>query len=74
MGVRESQLIEQLREDAEYYRRERKCRTLLGFIYDPDMRIPEPMRLEIACSGSEEEMQVRCVLGRADISGQRSSS
>src|SRR5579872_5087894 len=31
--VREPQLIEQLREDAEYYRRERKCRVLIAFLY-----------------------------------------
>jgi hypothetical protein len=57
-----AQLMEQLREDAEYYRRERKCRVLLGFIYDPEMRLPEPMKMESACSIVEDEMQVRCVV------------
>jgi hypothetical protein len=71
--VRVSQLIEQLREDADYYRRERKCRILIGFVYDPEMKTPEPMRWEGACAGTEEAMQVRCVLGRADVPGDRSS-
>jgi hypothetical protein len=69
---RVSQLIEQLREDADYYRRERKCRTLVGFVHDPEMKIPEPMRLENACAEAEEEIQVRCVLGRADVPGHHS--
>jgi hypothetical protein len=60
--VRVSQLAEQLQEDEAYYRRERKCRVLIGLVYDPEMRVPEPLRLETACSGTENEMQVRCVV------------
>ncbi len=61
--VRESQLIEQIREDAEYYRCAGKCRVLLEFVFDPEMRMMEPLKLESACSGAEEALQVRCVVG-----------
>jgi hypothetical protein len=60
--VRVTQLIEQLREDAEYYGRERKCRILMGLVYDPEMKVPEPTKLETACSGTEDAMQVRCIV------------
>jgi hypothetical protein len=59
--VRESLLIEQVREDAEYYRRERKCRILMAFLYDPEGVTREPHALEAACSGLGSEPEVRCV-------------
>jgi hypothetical protein len=60
--VRESQLIEQFREDVEYYRQERKCRILIAFLYDPEGVAREPHALEAACSGLGSEPEVRCVI------------
>jgi hypothetical protein len=53
---------EQLQEDAAYYRRERKCRTLLGFVYDPETSIREPHVFESACSSKEDDLDVRCIV------------
>jgi hypothetical protein len=58
-----SWIIEQLREDAAYYRQERKCRTLVAFVYDPEGVIHEPQHLQAACSELGDEFEVRCVVG-----------
>jgi hypothetical protein len=60
-GVREPQLAEQLREDADYWRT-RGCRTLVGFVYDPEGLLREPAVLETAWSVREEELEVRAVI------------
>jgi hypothetical protein len=59
--MRTAQLAEQFQEDALYYQRERKCRTLVEFIYDPKEVIREPHLLAEACSRMSEELEMRCV-------------
>ncbi len=54
-------LVEQVAEDAAYYRAERKCRTLLVFVYDPEASLREPLPTAGAESG--EEPEVRWVVG-----------
>jgi hypothetical protein len=60
-AVREPQLADQLREDADYWR-QRRCRTLVGFVYDPEGLLREPPVLETAWSVREEEFEARCVI------------
>ncbi|HWG44857.1 MAG TPA: DUF2321 domain-containing protein [Gemmataceae bacterium] len=55
-------LAEQLVEDTAYYRRERKCRTLVVFLYDAEGLTHESNVLEITSSNREDELEVRCVL------------
>ncbi|HEY7153323.1 MAG TPA: DUF2321 domain-containing protein [Gemmataceae bacterium] len=56
-------ILEQLPEDAAYYRRERKCRTLVAFIYDPEASLREPCAPLAASAEDGEEPEVRCVIG-----------
>jgi hypothetical protein len=53
-------LVSQVQEDVAYYQRERKCRTLVIFVYDPEGMFREPPHLEAACG---EEPEVRFVVG-----------
>jgi hypothetical protein len=41
-GLRETQLLDQVREDVEHYRQERACRTLVVFVYDAEGLLREP--------------------------------
>jgi hypothetical protein len=61
-ATRTATLVEQFREDVAYYRRERKCRTLVEFVYDPEGRTYDPPLLESACAGLGEDLDVRCVV------------
>ncbi len=56
-------LVEQLREDAAYYRREGKGRVLVVFIYDPEASIREPHLLSAGIAELEDGREVRCVVG-----------
>jgi hypothetical protein len=56
-------VAEQFPEDAEYYRRERKCRTLVVFVYDPESSLREPCLPPTFDVEDSEEPQVRCVIG-----------
>jgi predicted RNA-binding Zn-ribbon protein involved in translation (DUF1610 family) len=56
-------LVEQLREDAAYYRRERKARVLVAFLHDPEATLREPHLLSAAVAEAGEELEVRCVAG-----------
>jgi hypothetical protein len=56
-------LAEQIQEDAAYYRQAKKCRTLVGFIYDPESTVREPSVLEASHSQQNDELAVRCVVG-----------
>ena len=58
-----SWIVEQLREDAAYYRQERKCRTLVAFVYDPEGAIREPYLPSASGAENDEEPEVRCVVG-----------
>jgi hypothetical protein len=59
----EPNLGEQLEEDAAYYQRERKCRTLVVFLYDPEGLMREPDVLEMTSCSREDKLEVRCVVG-----------
>jgi DpnII restriction endonuclease/uncharacterized protein DUF2321 len=56
-------ILEQVAEDASYYRRERKCRTLVVFIYDSESLLREPCLPPAAGAGDSEEPEIRCVVG-----------
>jgi hypothetical protein len=56
-----SSLVEQLREDVEYYQRQRRIRVLVVYVHDPETSLREPHLLP-ALEGSEE-LEVRCVVG-----------
>jgi hypothetical protein len=56
-------ILEQVAEDAAYYRRERKCRTLAVFIYDSESLLREPCLPPAAGAGDSEEPEIRCVVG-----------
>jgi hypothetical protein len=53
---------EQLQEDSLYYRRDGKCRTLVGFVYDPEASIRDAHVFESSCSAKDEDFEVRCVV------------
>lgn len=52
-------ILDQIQEDAVYYRSERKCRTLVVFVYDPEASLREPC----VPPADGEEPEVRCVVG-----------
>ncbi|HEY7158613.1 MAG TPA: hypothetical protein VH575_32010 [Gemmataceae bacterium] len=56
-------ILEQLPEDTAYYRRERKCRTLVAFVYDPEASLREPCLPPAAGTEGGEELEVRYVVG-----------
>jgi hypothetical protein len=56
----QSNLMPQIQEDAAYYRHERKCRTLVVFLYDPQGILREPPELD---APTDEGPEVRCVIG-----------
>jgi hypothetical protein len=60
--TREPQLVEQLQEDAVYYRSQGSCRTLVAFLYDPEGLLRDPQVLA-ACTRSSDDLEVRCVVG-----------
>ncbi|MGH7173368.1 MAG: hypothetical protein ACRELG_24050 [Gemmataceae bacterium] len=55
-------ILEQVPEDAEYYRRERKYRTLVVFIHDPEASLREPCVPPTVRAEDGEEPEVRCVV------------
>ncbi len=55
-------ILEQMAEDAAYYRRERKCRTLVVFIYDPESSLHE-LCLPPIYAEDGAEVEVRAVVG-----------
>jgi hypothetical protein len=61
-ALREAQLAGQLVEDANHYRRQRSCETLVGVVYDPEGLLHQPELLERAWSRPDEEPSVRCVI------------
>ena len=56
--VREPELLRQLREDVDYYEGRRNCRRLLYFVYDPEMLLVEPRRLETTWRRSHDSLEV----------------
>jgi hypothetical protein len=61
--LREPQLIEQLREDADHYRAHGSCRTLVAYVHDPEGVLRDPQALSAACTQSEGDLRVRCLVG-----------
>jgi hypothetical protein len=59
----EPQLRDQRAEDIAYYERERRCRTLLVFVYDPQSVMLEPEKTERAWS-QQGDLDVCCVIAR----------
>jgi hypothetical protein len=60
--ARTPSLTEEIREDALYYQREKKCRTLVIFVYDPEGALREPILPEVDSSESGVAMELRCVV------------
>ncbi len=58
----EKQLGEQLQEDVTHYEREGGCKTLVGFIYDPEGFLREPASLELMWSKLQDRLELRCVI------------
>ncbi len=58
----EKQLGEQLQEDVAHYEREGGCKTLVGFIQDPEGRLREPSQLEAMWSKPQDRLELRCVI------------
>jgi hypothetical protein len=63
-GAREAQLAEQLQEDAAHYRAHEGCRTLVGYVHDPEGLLREPRLLTPSCAPPADDLEVRCVVGR----------
>jgi hypothetical protein len=63
--LRDAQLAGQFREDAAYYRAEGSCRTLVGYVHDPEGLVREPHLLAAACGQPGGDLVVRCVVGSA---------
>ena len=61
-ALRDPQLAQQLREDAEYYRGRPDCATLVAFLYDPEGLLYEPRALEAAWSTREDGWELRCMI------------
>jgi hypothetical protein len=61
--LRESQFVEQVQEDAAYYRAAGNCRTLVVYYHDPEGLVRDPVALALACARREDELEVRCVVG-----------
>jgi hypothetical protein len=62
LEIRESQLAQQLEEDAQYYARQESCRTLVAFVYDPGQLVADPRRREAAWSERQDRPAVRSVI------------
>jgi REase_DpnII-MboI/Uncharacterized protein conserved in bacteria (DUF2321) len=61
--VGERQLVEQIEEDAIHYRTEGNCRTLVGFLYDPEGLLSASPLLIASGARNEDHLEVRWVLG-----------
>jgi hypothetical protein len=58
----EKQLGEQLQEDVTFYEKEGTCKTLVGFIHDPEGLLREPSQLELMWSKPQDRLELRCVI------------
>jgi hypothetical protein len=61
-GVGEPQLVEQWREDVAYYLQRGGCRTLVSYIYDPELLLPDRQRLENLGTEVGQELEGRCIV------------
>jgi hypothetical protein len=53
---------DQLAVDVQEHRQHPDCRTLVCFVYDPDLRITKPHETEAALSGERDGMKVRVLI------------
>lgn len=58
----EAGLTKQWDEDVTYYEARRDCRLLVGFVYDPEGRLPDAPALETAWSRPRGDVELRCVV------------
>jgi hypothetical protein len=61
-AVQPTQIAEQLREDADYYKKRESCRKLIAVIYDPEGLFRQPDALERAWSSEDEQLERRCII------------
>jgi hypothetical protein len=61
-GVTEAELTRQWDEDVKYHEAQRDCGMLVGFVYDPEGRLPEPAALETAWSRPQGDVELRGVV------------
>jgi rRNA maturation protein Nop10 len=61
--ARLDRLMEELQEDATYYRQQPGYHTLVAFFYDPEGLLPNPALVERTCSKREGEFETLCVIG-----------
>jgi hypothetical protein len=59
---RDTQLAEQLREDADHHHRQGNRETLVALVYDPEALLRQPDLLERAWSRPDERPRVHCVI------------
>jgi hypothetical protein len=58
----EKLLGEQFQEDVTHYERAGACKTLVGFIHDPEGFLREPAQLELMWSKQQDRLDLRCVI------------
>jgi rRNA maturation protein Nop10 len=58
----ESDLSTQWTEDVAYHEAQRDCGVLLGLVYDPEARLPDPPGLELAWARTQSDLELRCVV------------
>jgi hypothetical protein len=61
-GLSEGALTTQWNEDVAYHEAQRDCGVLVGLVYDPEARLPEPSRLELGWSRPQGDAELRCVV------------
>ncbi len=61
-GLSGSALTAQWEEDVRYHEAERDCGLLLGFVYDPEGRLPDPAALETAWSRAHGDVELRGIV------------
>jgi hypothetical protein len=61
-GLGTQALADQFTEDAAFYRAQRSCATLFGFVFDPEGLLHDPGCLETSWSTRQDEFEFRCVI------------
>ncbi len=61
-SLSESALQTQWQEDIAHYARARDCRAVVALVYDPELLLTNPARVEKMMSHYEGELQVGCVI------------
>jgi hypothetical protein len=46
----------------KYHEGQRDCGLLVGFVYDPEGRLPDPAALATALSRPQGDVELRCVV------------